>query len=307
MENTENVGVKLLKVNRAFHHNVEMRKVGEEIGDFVDTTIKTAKAKIPIMSNVSGSRASENEMCKGSYWRDHMTSTVRFEDNVRNIRKEIGKRTLTVFEVGPGHVLTTLWEKCNNKEFSSIRTCRGPRDKQEIHFHDLRAHCWCALNTNVFTSDFSNASFVSLPGYSFEPTSFWINPDRSIYVNATHSSSSSSIATVSTTYRHLVQLSTSKSSSHIVFGFTFAGGSARTFEKWRDDGNIDVVGIELPGHGELSEEKHLTSKEEDEIVLSTITKEIESYVERDAGKKVVLVGLSMGALFAIEIASRLGI
>ena len=67
------------------------------------------------------------------------------------------------------------------------------------------------------------------------------------------------------------------------------------------------MGIELPGHGELSEEKHLTNKEEDEIFLHNVTKEIESYIKRNEGKKVIFAGLSMGALFAIEIASRLDI
>jgi len=325
LQKENSISTKLLKVNRAFHHEIEMKEASEKMERFMNTTIKTSKSRIPVMSNVTGSQAGEYEMCKGSYWRDHMTRTVRFEDNVRSIQKKYSKRGVTIFEVGPGHVLTTLWKKCsstdnnnNNNNNNKIRTCRGPRDTEEITYDEIRAQCWCVLNTSVFTSDFSSASFVSLPGYSFESTSFWMNPDRSIYVNHSSSTSLSSKSSRQTTtmtstqstkynYKHLVQLSnTSTNIKYILFGFTFAGGSARTFQKWRNE-SIDIVGIELPGHGELSEEEHLTNKEEDEIFLRNVTKEIENYVvsKNNNNAKVILVGLSMGALFAIEIASRL--
>ena len=60
-----------------------------------------------------------------------MTSTVRFEDNVK-YSKEHSK--VTIFEVGPGHVLTTLWKKCSSNDFSSIRTCRGQRTTRRLRF-----------------------------------------------------------------------------------------------------------------------------------------------------------------------------
>ena len=41
--------------------------------------------------------------------------------------------------------------------------------------------------------------------------------------------------------------------------------------------------------------------------MHNVTNEIESYIKRNEGKKVIFAGLSMGALFAIEIASRLDI
>ena len=88
---TRRLSAKLLKVNRALHHKKEMKRVGEEIEEYENKSMKTSRAKIPIMSNVSGSRANEDEIVKGSYWRDHMTSTVRFEDNVRSIQKEHSK------------------------------------------------------------------------------------------------------------------------------------------------------------------------------------------------------------------------
>src|SRR5262249_51853929 len=92
-----------LRVSHAFH--------SPHMDGILDAFRHTAErltfhaARIPIISNVTGNRASDEEVGSPDYWVRHVRQTVRFADCMRTLHAE-GARVF--LEAGPHGVLTAL-------------------------------------------------------------------------------------------------------------------------------------------------------------------------------------------------------
>ncbi|GAA2577708.1 hypothetical protein GCM10010435_62360 [Winogradskya consettensis] len=94
---------KRLVVSHAFH-SAHMDGVLEEFRSVV-ADLSFAPARIPVVSNVTGVTATDEQLSSPDYWARHIRSTVRFHDGVRHLESEGVTRFV---ELGPDGVLTAL-------------------------------------------------------------------------------------------------------------------------------------------------------------------------------------------------------
>ena len=136
-------------------------------------------------------------------------------------------------------------------------------------------------------------SCCSTSSYSFENTSCWLNPTCSIYVENDEEDDQSnfemSTSYVSTTSndKRLVQWTSPRAPTTVVYCFAYAGGSSRTFEPWRDllvhrnlTNDILLVAVEYPGRGARSEESLTNNETDDEIEVQMIASSIQKHMSR---------------------------
>ncbi len=170
---------KRLHVSHAFHSPLmepmlaELREVAEGI--------EYTPARIPIVSNVTGRLAVEEELCSGEYWACHAREAVRFADGVAALKAAGVRRFL---ELGPDGVLAATARECLDPDTGerdagedALLAATLHRDRAEAEtFLALlaRAHCagvrvdWPAL----FAGRGPRA--VDLPTYAFQRERFWL-------------------------------------------------------------------------------------------------------------------------------------
>lgn len=96
-----------LQVSHAFH-SPHMEPVLEEFRQ-VAATLTFLPAQIPVVSNLTGQRATDEELSSPGYWSAHIRRTVRFLDGIRTLRDQGVTRYL---ELGPDPVLTAMAQEC---------------------------------------------------------------------------------------------------------------------------------------------------------------------------------------------------
>ncbi|WP_438021152.1 SDR family NAD(P)-dependent oxidoreductase [Sorangium sp. So ce315] len=167
-----------LRVSHAFHS----AHMDGMLDDFrrVAQSLTFHPARIPIISNLTGARATDHELASPDYWVRHVRHTVRFLDGVRALHAE-GARIF--LELGPHAILSALAQDALGQDegpspCAFLPTLRKGRDDAEAFTAALGA-----LHTSGLTPDWS-AFFsplaprkVSLPTYAFQRERFW--PDAS--------------------------------------------------------------------------------------------------------------------------------
>lgn len=85
-----------------------------------------------------------------------------------------------------------------------------------------------------------------------------------------------------------------------LFCFPYAGGSALIFRHWREllPPSIEVVAVELPGHGRRHDEKPFTD-------LDSLVHTLQAALLPDLNRPFAVFGHSMGALIGYELTRRL--
>ncbi|GAA2577701.1 hypothetical protein GCM10010435_62350 [Winogradskya consettensis] len=159
--------VKQLVVSHAFH-SAHMDGVLEEFRSVV-AGLSFAPARIPVVSNVTGVTATDEQLSSPDYWARHIRSTVRFHDGVRHLESEGVTRFV---ELGPDGVLTALTGAAPVLAAPALRAGRSETDQfcsvlAQLHTSGVRVD-WSPLLTG--------GRRVDLPTYAFQRSRYWLEP-----------------------------------------------------------------------------------------------------------------------------------
>nr|BAF85844.1 modular polyketide synthase [Streptomyces cyaneogriseus subsp. noncyanogenus] len=182
---------KRLSTDRAFHSPL-MEPILEEFRQ-VATGIAYAEPTIPVVSTVTGDRATAGTLTDPEYWVRQLRRTVRFGDAVRRLHDDDGVRTF--LELGPDGTLCALAGECLPADDNTTEP--GPAlvpllraDRPEplalltalAHLHvqgtpkgGTAVH-WPAL----IGATPERARHLDLPTYPFDRRRYWLDADTSL-------------------------------------------------------------------------------------------------------------------------------
>ena len=171
-----NVFTSRLKTSHAFHSYL-IEPAVEEFTNFI-SSFELKEPQIPIISNISGSWATKEEMQYPQYWGNQIRKPVNFVGGINELLKD---ENTYFFEVGPGNSLTTLlseFPKSKKNQISPI--LRHPKEKLNDTDYFLRSvgKAWTIGVSIDWSRYYKNEirSRIPLPSYPFERTRHWIYP-----------------------------------------------------------------------------------------------------------------------------------
>ncbi|MFB7652463.1 MULTISPECIES: SDR family NAD(P)-dependent oxidoreductase [unclassified Streptomyces] len=163
---------KALRVSHAFHSPL----VEPMLAEFEKTAreLRYSPPTLPVISNVTGTHATEDDLCSPEYWVRHVRETVRFGDAVRTLEAD-GVRTF--LELGPDAVLTAMGAHAvtDPERSAFVPALRRGRDEQVT----LAALLGTA-HVRGLSVDFgplpagTGVSRVDLPTYPFQRQRLWL-------------------------------------------------------------------------------------------------------------------------------------
>ncbi len=161
---------KRLRVSHAFHSSL-MDPVLDEFRAVAES-LSYHPPQIPVVSDLSGLIATDEELCSPEYWVRHVRGTVRFLDGMRTLQDE---GVTTFLELGPETTLTEMAADCLTETLDAavVPALRG----------DDVLGAVAALHTRGHGPDWSEwyggtgARRVDLPTYAFQRKRFWLMPD----------------------------------------------------------------------------------------------------------------------------------
>ncbi|MGB3627690.1 MAG: amino acid adenylation domain-containing protein, partial [Henriciella sp.] len=170
----KDIGHRKLHTSHAFHSSMmdgvvaDLAKVAGEI-DF-------AAPQIPYVSSVTGQWADPEEPVSGAYWAAHCRETVRFRDALATL---VDGMKPVLLEVGPGRALSTFARQGLEKDAAEAVVQSMPdfanRDTEVRTFFEAAGKLWtCGALTDWDGFGAAGGQRISLPPYSFEPESHWI-------------------------------------------------------------------------------------------------------------------------------------
>jgi len=192
---SEGVDCKRLQTSHAFHS----RAVDSILNDFGKEARKARlnEAKIPFVSNVTGTWIREDEAVDWRYWVEHLRQTVRFADGLDELATETGAVFL---EVGPGQTLARLARshRSNGHQYQALASIER-NDEGELTEQSLLTSLgklWLAGVSIDWKSFYKNEARqrVPLPTYPFERSRYWIEPQTAIETGRRQSGKKRSIA-----------------------------------------------------------------------------------------------------------------
>jgi acyl transferase domain-containing protein/acyl carrier protein len=165
-----------LRVSHAFHspHMDGMLEAFRRVAQGVTL----GPARLGVVSNVTGSLASNEQLASPDYWVRQVRQPVRFVDGIRAL-DSLGVRTYV--ELGPDAVLSALAQRAlpegDERSFiSALRKARSDVDSivsalGELHVRGL------PLDWRAFFAPFSSKR-VALPTYAFQREKYWVEATK---------------------------------------------------------------------------------------------------------------------------------
>ncbi|MGB3438430.1 MAG: beta-ketoacyl synthase N-terminal-like domain-containing protein, partial [Actinophytocola sp.] len=160
---------KRLRVSHAFH-SARMDAVLDEFAA-VAGKLTYHEPRIPVVSNVTGEPATEEELCSPEYWVRHVREPVRFLDGMRTL----ADAGVTVFaELGPDRVLTSAAQDCL-AERDGITYLTVPKHGADAVRMAAEAHVrGCVVDWPAVYAG-TGAQRADLPTYAFQRDRFWLD------------------------------------------------------------------------------------------------------------------------------------
>ena len=169
----DGISVIPLKVSHAFHSPL-MEPVLDQFEKSI-AGIRFHPPKLRLVSNVSGSVTSREEVGNPRYWRRHARQAVRFMDGMRTLADQ-GCRLF--IEIGPQPVLLNMGRRCLDRgEFTWLPSLDGKTDDWERILGSLADAytAGVAVDWDGFDKPFDRRR-ISLPTYPFQRRRFWFSP-----------------------------------------------------------------------------------------------------------------------------------
>ncbi|WP_158888013.1 type I polyketide synthase [Amycolatopsis anabasis] len=165
---------KRLPVSHAFH-SPRMEPMLDEFRA-VAAGVEFHPPRIPIVSNVHGRRAADEEVCSPEYWVRHVREAVRFADGIRHLEDEgVG----TFLELGPGGSLAALAQDCLADEAAATLVPALRKEHAEVRTLTEAAGRLHVRGVTVDWGAFFAAPTprrVELPTYAFQRKRYWLDP-----------------------------------------------------------------------------------------------------------------------------------
>ncbi|HVT61908.1 MAG TPA: amino acid adenylation domain-containing protein, partial [Legionellaceae bacterium] len=165
-----------IKTSHAFHTPM-MNHAAQEFRKKI-AAYRLNKPQIPIVSNQSGTWATEEEMVSYDYWADHIINPVHFSECLSEILKT---ENAIVIEVGPSHILSSFAKQHSAKRSSQqfINLVRHPRETEndEIYLNNKLGQLWgVGIDIDWYSLKGQTSRYrVSLPTYVFDQEYFPID------------------------------------------------------------------------------------------------------------------------------------
>jgi acyl transferase domain-containing protein len=170
---------KRLTVSHAFH-SPRVEPMLAEFGHIAQG-VSLCRPTIPIVSNITGALATNEQVVTPGYWVDHVRATVRFADGIETLRS-LGVGAYV--EIGPDATLCTL-AAATLERTSGTHTCAPTLQRRRAEPLSLlttlgRLHArgvpvnWSALY------DKDQARQVELPTYAFQEKRYWLHASLAV-------------------------------------------------------------------------------------------------------------------------------
>ncbi|MCF3142729.1 polyketide synthase [Streptomyces platensis] len=295
-------------VSHPFHSGL-MAPVAARI-DVAAAGLAARMPVVPMASNLTGSWL-DSRYQPDTYWGSHVTSKVRWRDDVDTLLKW---EPDILLEIGPGNVLTTLTRKCLEHRgepgplpLATMPDARNRDRDDEVAFLGAVGELWCHgvdLDFAAFHDGERGRSAARhlLPTYSFDRTSYWTRPDASPYVDREPGAVPAGADTGATGQapQQLVRFVEKPSARMKLYCFPYAGGNSGAFRSWAHAAPqwLDVVAVELPGRNGQAQSTVPENDHDDTAFLAGLAAALRS----DAGSAAVaFCGLSFGASVVLDL------
>ncbi|MEV5511313.1 type I polyketide synthase, partial [Streptomyces orinoci] len=162
--------VRRLTVSHAFH-SPRMEPMLEDFRAVL-TGLSFNAPSIPLVSNVTGTLATAEELCSPDYWVRHVRQAVRFGDGMACLSGQGVERFL---ELGPDGVLTGMGQQCvpaGAVFAAALRKDRSESQALTMAVGTLHAHGVDLDWEAVFAG--RAAKRVELPTYAFQRENYWL-------------------------------------------------------------------------------------------------------------------------------------
>ncbi|MFG2197161.1 SDR family NAD(P)-dependent oxidoreductase, partial [Streptomyces sp. NPDC048639] len=160
-----------LRVSHAFHSPL-MEPMLDEFRAVL-ASVSYGQPTLPIVSDVTGSNATAEQLTSPDYWTQHVRRPVRFADGIRTLEEQGARRFL---ELGPDATLTVLAEESlSTDDALAVPTVRKDRPEALAFLAAL-----AALHTRGLPVDWTpvfaahRARRTELPTYAFQRRRYWL-------------------------------------------------------------------------------------------------------------------------------------